>query len=475
MKILLTGANGYIGTRLLPYLLEEGHEVFALVRSSFRLKLPDHHREKLQLITADLLDPSTLAKIPKDIDAAYYLVHSMAQSKDSFSDLEKKCAVNFTEALKKTSTRQIIYLGGIANAEKLSPHLESRRQVEKVIEESGIPYTIFRAAVIIGSGSASFEIIRDLVEKLPLMVAPRWVANLSQPIAIGDVIFYLIRSLEKKECLNQTFDIGGPDKLTYKQMLEIFAKIRGLRRKIFQVPVLTPRLSSYWLYFVTSTNFQLAQSLVDSLKCEAVCRDNRIRDILPRKLLSYTEAVKKAFDKIEQQEVLSSWKDSMSSSLLKPDLSEYVKVPKHGCHTDIQEVAFEGPKDRVISRLWGIGGNAGWYYMDWAWEIRGFIDKLFGGVGLRRGRTHPQKLHRGDSLDFWRVLLADKENGRLLLYAEMKLPGEAWLEFEITSKNALKQTASFRPRGLLGRLYWYALYPFHKLIFKGMARSIAQV
>jgi uncharacterized protein YbjT (DUF2867 family) len=477
MRILLTGANGYIGARLLPNLLEEGHEVIALVRSSFRLKLPKHHKEKVQIVTADLLDQDSLTKIPENIDAAFYLVHSMTQSGESFAELEKKSAENFTEALKKTNVRQIVFLGGIANAEKLSTHLESRKQVENIIKESGIPYTIFRAGIIIGSGSASFEIIRDLVEKLPVMIAPRWVSSLSQPIAIRDVLFYLTKCLDKDECMSQTFDIGGPDKFTYKEMLEIFAEIRGLKRKIFKVPVLTPRLSSYWLYFVTSTNFQLAQSLVDSLKCEAVCKDNRIRDILPQELLSYREAIQKAFDTTEQHAVVSSWKDAMISSRLNPDLSEYVKVPKHGCLTDVQEIRFEGHAEEVIGRIWRIGGHTGWYYMDWAWEIRGFIDKVFGGVGLRRGRTHPENLHRGDSLDFWRVLLADKENGRLLLYAEMKVPGEAWLEFEVTGSDkggTLKQTASFRPRGVLGRLYWYVLLPFHKLIFSGMAKAIAK-
>lgn len=472
MKILLTGANGYIGTRLLLLLLHEGHEVAACVRSPYRFRIPEGFEDKIQIYAADLKDANSLDCLPKDIDVAFYLVHSMAHKNQNFMKEELLCAKNFVKALKKTKAKQIIYLGGISNAEKLSPHLQSRKNVENELMKCGIPYTILKAGIIFGSGSASFEIIRDLVEKLPIMIAPKWVSTLSQPIAIFDVLFYLTHAIGNEKCYNKIFDIGGPDKMSYKDMLYRFAKHRRLKRTIFVVPVLTPRLSSYWLYFVTSTNFYLAQALVDSLKCEAVCSENQIAEAIPHKCLSFDEAVERAFDKIEQNAVISSWKDSMSGSALTPDLTQYMQIPKHGCLTDVEQVSFGCPRENIVEAVWNIGGKKGWHYMNWAWSLRGFIDQLFGGVGLRRGRTNPVKIRRGDSLDFWRVLVADRDEGRLLLYAEMKLPGEAWLEFKVGEKE-LTQTATFRPKGLLGRLYWYVLLPFHRLIFKGMARNIA--
>jgi len=473
MKVLLTGANGYIGKRLLPLLVRQGHTVVALVRSPYRFKIAEEFRDHVETYVGDLLNPDTLTDLPKDLDAAYFLVHSMARKQKDFTSQEKQCAQNFVEAVKKTNVKQLVYLGGIANAENLSPHLESRRQVEKILKDSEIPHTILRAGIIFGSGSASFEIIRDLVEKLPVMVAPKWVATKSQPIAIADVLWYLTHVLDHQKCLNQTFDIGGPEVMSYKEMLYRFAALRNLKRYILQVPVLTPRLSSYWLVFVTSTNYYLAQALVDSLKCEAVCKDNRIQEILPHQCLSFDEAMQVAFDKIAQNEVLSSWKDAMSGSILEPNLSRYFEVPKHGCLSDVKVVSFDRPKEEVIERIWKIGGKTGWYYMDWAWGLRGLIDILIGGVGLRRGRTDPVNIFRGDSLDFWRVLAADKNEGRLLLYAEMKVPGDAWLEFKV-EKGKLTQTATFRPRGVLGRLYWYVLLPIHSLIFAGMAYQIAK-
>ena len=477
MKVLLTGANGYIGKRLLPLLVRQGHKVVTLVRSPYRLTIPDEFQEQVEIYVGDLLKPETLKDLPKDIDAAYYLVHSMARKEKDFAKQEQRCAQNFVEMIKQTKIKQIVYLGGIANAEKLSSHLKSRKNVEDILIECEIPCTILRAGIIFGAGSASFEIIRDLVEKLPIMVAPRWVATQSQPIAIVDVLYYLSHVLLNEKCFNQTFDIGGPETMSYKEMLYRFAKLRRLKRYIIQVPVLTPKLSSYWLIFVTSTNFYLAQALVDSLKCEAVCSENRIQNILPHKSLTFDEAVKLAFSKIEQNDVLSSWKDAMSGSDLDPNLSRYFEIPKHGCLSDQEKVSFSGSVEDVVEKIWKIGGKTGWYYMDWAWKIRGFIDILFGGVGLRRGRTDSNNIHRGDSLDFWRVLVADRHQGRLLLYAEMKVPGEAWLEFNVDHENGggiLTQTATFRPRGILGRLYWYILLPFHKLIFTGMARQLAR-
>ncbi|MCB1135744.1 MAG: SDR family oxidoreductase [Chlamydiia bacterium] len=472
MKVLLTGANGYIGQRLLPLLAEMGHQVIALVRSPSRLHLPDAMKANVQVVTADLLDRASLAVIPTDIDAAFFLVHSMSHSNRDFAALEERCVRNFCDALQSTQCKQLVYLSGLINSEQLSEHLASRLRVEEAIKVSSIPYTVLRAGIIIGSGSASFEIIRDLVEKLPIMIAPRWVMNHCQPISIYDVLYYLSHVLQEPKCLNQVFDIGGPDQLSYRDMLLGLAKVRKLRRYIIPVPVLTPRLSSYWLYFVTSTNFSLARALVDSLKNEAVCNCRAIHQVLPHDCLSYEAAVQRAFSKIEENAVVSSWKDALVRSDLEGSVQDYIQVPKHGTLTDITEVAFDGDARDVVERIWKIGGTNGWYAMNWAWRIRGYLDKLVGGVGLRRGRTHPTRLRTGDALDFWRVLKADHTTGNLLLYAEMRLPGEAWLEWKVEAGH-LTQIATFRPKGLLGRLYWYALLPAHHFIFGGMARSIA--
>lgn len=469
MRILLTGANGYIGSRLLIVLAEAGHEVIALVRSKKRLKIPSYIAMQVTPLKGDLLRPITL---PEKIDAAYYLLHSMGTSSEGFSKDEALCAQNLSAALQKTSCKQIIYLSGLAPEEPLSEHMASRHHVEKILSDSNIPTTILRAGIIIGSGSASFEIIRDLVEKLPAMIAPRWVENKCQPIAIADVLFYLKEVLANPKCLDKRLEIGGPEQLTYREMLQRFAKIRGLTRVIIPVPVLTPRLSSYWLLFITSTSFPLAQALVNSLKTDAICQDNTIQTLIPHECLTYEEALKLAFEKIAQNAVVSSWKDALVMSKLGPDLSEYLSVPTHGCLSHQVALPYDDRK-AAIAKLWQIGGANGWYTMNWAWSLRGFVDKLVGGVGLRRGRTHPTQLSTGDALDFWRVLVADKANGHLLLYAEMRLPGEAWLEYRIEN-GTVTQTATFRPKGVLGRLYWYLLVPFHHFIFRGLCQAIAR-
>lgn len=477
MKILLTGATGYIGRRLLHALVETGHEIVCLVRNPQRLDLPAYASDHVQAIAADLLADSLPDNLPRDIDAAYYLVHSMSQTGKDFVALEQQSAQNFTAYLRTTAALQVIYLGGLSHDRTLSRHFQSRQAVARTLAASGIPTTVFRAGIIIGSGSASFEIIRDLVEKLPVMVAPRWVETRCQPIAIRDVIHYLTAALGNRQTFGRTFDIGGPDILSYREMLLQFAEIRRLRRLIIPVPVLTPRLSSYWLYFVTAVNFPLARTLVDSMKNEAVCRDHAIEAIVPHRCLTYREAVRLAFERIDARTVLSSWKDAWISGRLAPDFRQYIQVPEHGCLIDEQSVPFEGPCERVLDKVWTIGGTQGWYYGNILWWLRGFLDKAIGGVGLRRGRTSANALHPGDALDFWRVLLADREAMRLLLYAEMRVPGEAWLEFRIVPgdrRSILKQRAVFRPRGLWGRLYWYALLPVHFFVFRGMARRIAQ-
>lgn len=477
MKILLTGANGYIGTRLLTRLIEQKHEVYALVRSAARFRAPNHMGEHVHLIEADLLDAKSLEKIPADIDAAYYLVHSMSHSVALFTELEAISATNFRNRLSNTQAKQIIYLSGLYNEPSLSKHLLSRKHVEEILKQGSVPVTTLMAGIVIGAGSASFEIIRDLVEKLPIMVAPKWINNLTQPIATRDVLDYLVLVLGNPSCIGESFEIGGPDVLSYKQLLLEFANIRGLKRRIFTVPVLTPKLSSYWLYFVTSASFPLARSLVGSLKNNAICKENRIHLLFPKKLLTFREAVRRTLDLIEGNEIPSSWKDAFGTSSLGPDLSAYIQVPEFGVLVDEQVVPFSHSPDVVKKTVWSLGGRRGWLYMNWAWVIRGFIDKLVGGIGLRRGRTHPSRLKPGDALDFWRVVIADKKKRRLLLYAEMKVPGEAWLEFTIIPKptgGELIQRATFRPKGILGRLYWYTLFPIHWMIFRGMAKAICK-
>ena len=470
MKILLTGATGYIGQRLLPVLVNQGHYVVCCVRDKQRFNPGKSLLPFIEAIEADLLEPETLATLPPDLDAAYYLVHSMSISKD-YQSLEVQSADNFVKAVKKTQIKQVIYLSGIVNDQTLSQHLNSRKLVEAHLQKGSYHLTTLRAGIIIGSGSASFEIIRDLVEKLPVMIAPKWLNTRCQPIAISDVIYLLAECLGNKATYDKNFDIGGPDILTYKQMLLGYARVRKLGRKIFMVPVMTPRLSSYWLYFVTSTSYKLASALVDSMKIEVVCRDSEINDILDLKPLGYEQALQKALSKIERNEIISSWKDSFVSGGLNFNTSDFLKVPDFGCFKDLR-TANISDRTSCIQRIWRIGGNTGWYYASWLWELRGFIDKIFGGVGLRRGRTHETELHVGDAIDFWRVLYANKEEGRLLLFAEMKLPGEAWLEFKIENQQLI-QTATFRPKGILGRLYWFGIYPFHGLIFGGMVRHLS--
>ncbi len=469
MRILLTGATGYIGKRLLPALVEAGHEVICCVRDTKRFNPPKSMRSQISVIEVDLLKEETLKRIPKDIDGAYYLVHSMSSSKD-YAELEEKCAINFRNALNDTNIQHVLYLSGIVNDDELSEHLNSRRNVEIELGKGSYQFTTLRAGIIIGSGSASFEIIRDLVEKLPFMIAPKWLNTKCQPIGISDVIAFLTKSLFNENTYNQSFDIGGPDILTYKEMLLGFAANRNLKRRIFIIPVMTPKLSSYWLYFVTSTSYKLAASLVDSMKVEVICEDNRINSILDVEPIGYYDALNRAFNKIENNEIISSWKDSYSSSGISYDISEFIEVPTFGCYQDKRKRTIED-RATCIDKIWSIGGETGWYYANWMWRLRGFLDKLVGGVGLRRGRTHVNSINTGDSVDFWRVLYADREKGRLLLFAEMKLPGEAWLEFKIID-NELHQTATFRPLGLAGRLYWYAVLPFHGLIFKGMLRKL---
>lgn len=479
MRILLTGANGYIGMRLLPILVEAGHDVTCVVRDRNRFQPSLDLLNKISIIEFDFLHPENAVQNfnNKHFDVAYYLIHSLGDTTTTLREYELRAAGCFVLVAALTDVKQIVYLSGISNEKNLSKHLLARKVVKEVIMKSGRAYTIFEAGIIVGSGSMSFEIIRDLVEKLPVMIVPRWLKSHCQPIAIRNVINYLHSCLLNKQTFFKTFEIGGPDVLTYKQLLSEFADVRGYKRYIFSLPVLFPGLSAYWVYLTTSANFNIARQLVQSLKNDVICKEHSIREIIPQELITYREAIKLAFERIAQNMVVSSWTDAASSSLARLDIKQYVEVPVNGCYRDRRWVEIDRDKvDEVANRFFGIGGKQGWYYADELWRIRGLIDKLFGGVGLKRGRRSDIDIQPGDALDFWRVLLVDRKNYRLLLFAEMKMPGEAWLEFSIVKNETrclLKQTATFRPRGIAGRNYWYAMLPFHYFIFRNMLKRIA--
>lgn len=474
-KVFITGFTGFIGKRLLYQILEQGHEVYALSRiKGIDLNLLNH--AKCHIIYGDLRDHKQSILFPKDIDVAYYLIHSMGSIVQNLEQEEEQVARNFVTAIEHTTCKQIIFLGGIIeDQERLSPHLRSRLTVEKILQESHIPSTILRSSIIIGAGSASFEIIRDLVEKLPIMIAPKWVKSYCQPILINDVIYYLCGVMLNPLCFGKTYDIGGPEALSFKDVLLRYAAFRQLKRYILDVPFLTPRLSSYWLVFITSVRFSICSYLVESMKQNSRKLNLTIDVILPHQCLNYEDSLKHEFQLISQNAVVSTWMDAWNLTKVSGNIEDFIEVPKEGCLKDIKVISITIPIEEVQRRIWSIGGKKGWYSLNWTWKMRGLIDQMVGGTGLNRGRRHPTQIEIGDSIDFWRVLFASEKNRHLILYAEMKLPGEAWLEFKIDEKNnILIQTATFRPKGFFGRLYWYAFFPFHLIIFKNMAKTLAQ-
>lgn len=477
-KILLTGGTGYIGSQLAPLLAKEGEELYLLVRNPDRLHLDPLTASSVHVIKGDLLDPSSLSSLPLECDIAYYLVHGMKDQPKRFAKIEEEAAQNFVVWANQSRLKQIIYLSGLVRQEEssLSPHLASRLHVEELLKKARVPVTILRSGIVVGSGSASFEIMRELVEKLPWMVAPRWTMSQCTPIAIEDLLFYLLGVRGMKAAYDQTFEIGGPDCLSYKEMLLILAQLRGLHRSILTLPLLTPRLSSYWLKFITTTHYSIAHALVESLRQDCLLQDETIHSLLPRRCLSYREAVHRCFTLVQQNPLLEGRVNLNRLCALDPHLFPLIQPPQAGTlQTHVLKSFPSQEIPRVQKNIWSIGGKRGWYAMNWAWLIRGKVDDLLGGVGMAKRRHHPTELAAGEPLDFWRVLLADLPGKRLLLYAEMLLPGEAWLECSILEKEGkalFSQRAIFRPRGLGGRLYWYLLWPLHLLLFHRMARKL---
>lgn len=475
LRILITGATGYIGGRLVPRLLEAGHSLRCLVRH------PPHLEGRpwngVEIVRGDLLQPNILAAAFKDMDVAYYLVHSMAGGEKGFDERDRQAAQNFAAAAARAGIKRIIYLGGLGLDDKeLSPHLASRHEVGDCLRESGIPVTEFRAAIIVGSGSISFEMIRYLSERLPVMICPRWVRSLCQPIAIRDVLAYLISALDIEASVGKTFEIGGADVHSYRDLMRIYAEVRGLKRFFLEVPVLTPRLSSYWVDFVTPIPAAISRPLIEGLKHDVVCQDRSALEVFPIRPMGYREAVELALVRIRLGQVETSWSGSLSSiSPGKPPATHLEN--REGLILEIREVDIDAPPERVYSVFSGIGGKRRWFYADWTWQLRGLADRMVGGVGMRRQRRDPDRLVPGDALDFWRVEAVEPDRC-IRLRAEMKVPGRAWLQFEVRalgedpSRSRFVQTAFFEPKGLPGLLYWYLLYPIHRMIFSGLSSQI---
>ncbi len=479
--VLVVGATGYIGGRLVPRLLQSGRKVRVMARSLRKASCrPWARHANVELVQGDTMDLPSMVSAARGCGAAYYLVHSMLSAHKDFAHVDRESAENMVRAASEAQLEQIIYLGGLGSEQDpdLSEHLVSRHEVGKILLRGPVPATVLRAAMILGSGSASFEMLRYLVDRLPIMITPRWVRTPVQPISVTNVLEYLEGCLGREETKGKSFDIGGPEVLTYEDLIGMYAELAGLpSRKIIPVPVLTPGLSALWIHLVTPIPASIARPLAEGLRNEVVCKDEIIRDILPIPLQGCREAMAIALERLRQQAVESCWTDA--GNLLPPEWThcgdaEYAGGTLLQCG---HRVVLEGDPRETWESIVRIGGAVGWYFGNPLWKIRGMVDRLVGGVGLRRGRRDAREIHTGDALDFWRVLEVEEPH-RLLLLAEMKMPGEAVLEFRLTSmgkdRTELTQLARFLPRGLLGILYWYSLYPFHAWIFKGMLRTIAE-
>ena len=469
--IAIAGATGYIGGRIAPRLLEAGHRVRCLVRSVRKIRDREWaSNPSFEVEQVDLADSEAVAKSLAGCDAAFYLVHSMMSAGAGYADKDRELANSFSQAAKAAGVARIIYLGGLgASTEDLSQHLASRREVEEGLASAGVPVTVLRAAMIIGSGSASFEILRYLVERLPVMITPKWVSTLCQPIAVRNVVGYLLGVLNKPETIGQTYEIGGPDVMSYLDIMRVMAEEVGLRKRIvIPIPFFTPKLSSYWIHLVTPLSKDIAKPLAEGLRNPVICHDHRISQIIPQELLTVRAAIRAALQKIAHSDVETSW--SMAGPIPgDPDWAGGTVFK------DLREAEIAAPDWAVFRAVCRVGGGHGWYAADWLWRIRGWMDVMVGGPGLRRGRRDPEMVGYGEALDFWRVTGYERD-AKLVLRAEMKVPGEALLEFLISpqpdSKCVLKQEALFLPRGLFGILYWYSVVPFHAVVFKGMLKGI---
>lgn len=475
-RILLTGATGYIGGRLLRVLVEKGYQVRCMARRPEALK--QQADEWVEIVYGDPLKKELLEQesVFKDIDIAFYFVHSLG-SKDSFLVQDRLAAQNFSEVARANKVKRIIYLGGLADPDdKLSDHLRSRIEVGDYLRISGIQVLEFRASIILGSGSLSFEMIRALVERLPVMIIPRWVRVAAQPIAIEDVIAYLMAAIDLKTDQNEIFEIGGADKMSYQDIMKEYARQRGLKRLMIPVPVLTSKLSSLWLGLVTPIYARVGRKLVDSIKHPTVVRDRRALEVFDIRPRSVKNAISQALRHEEREFAETRWSDALSAAGNMP--KDWGGVRFGNRIIDTRQVQVNVPPEKAFEPIRRIGGAAGWYYANWLWTLRGFLDLLIGGVGVRRGRRDPEHAYVGDAIDFWRVQ-AYEPNKRLRLLAEMKLPARAWLTFDIVPDQSggsiIHQTIEYDPIGLWGLVYWYLVYPLHLFIFPGMIRNIARI
>jgi uncharacterized protein YbjT (DUF2867 family) len=470
--VLVSGATGYVGGRLVPALLAAGYPVRVMVRDAGRLARRPW-LDQVEVVEADVLQPGTLRPALAGVRAAYYLIHSM-RGGESFHERDHQAALDFGQAARQAGVERILYLGGLGDPDAdLSQHLRSRQETGIALTQAGVPVTEFRAAIVVGAGSLSFELIRDLTERLPAMICPRWVYTRVQPIAVDDVLAYLVAALETPGSVGKVIEIGGADVTTYGGMMLGYAEARGLRRYLVPVPVLTPRLSSYWVHLVTPIPSDIAQPLIEGLRNEVVVRDDSARQLFPSiRPMSYPEALRAALANLEHGQVDTTWMDSLASSL--GDLPPVVLASRDGMILERRQRQVGASPATAFAIFTRLGGDRGWPALDWAWRLRGAIDRVVGGVDMRRGRRHPDQLRVGDALDFWRVEAVEPD--RLLrLRAEMKVPGRAWLQFDVEPKGQgaiLVQTALFAPRGLFGLIYWYGLYPIHSLIFSRMIDAI---
>ncbi len=472
--ILVTGATGYIGGRLIPQLLEAGYRVRALVRNASRLQ-GRPWVSGVEVVTGDILDLDTLSPAMADVEVAYYLIHSM-RGNDDFQQRDLTAARNFGAAAHAAQVKRIIYLGGLGDPESdLSKHLRSRQLTGEALRESKIPVTEFRAGVIVGSGSISFEMIRYLTERVPIMICPQWVYTRIQPIGIADTLKYLVAALTTPESAGQVIEIGGRDVITYRMMMLGYARARGLRRVMIPVPLLTPRLSSYWVHWITPIPSDIARPLIEGLRNEVIVRDRRAQELFPSiQPLDYETVVGNALWHLQASEVETSWSDALVSSM--PNRAPTIMTTHEGMLLEQRQRLVHASPETTLRAVFRLGGARGWPSLNWAWRIRGMLDRLVGGVGFRRGRRHADDLRIGDALDFWRVEAI--EPNLLRLRAEMKVPGLAWLQFKVepvdNGNTNLIQTAYFAPKGLFGFLYWYTLYPIHGLIFSRLIHELAR-